>query len=136
MYFSIVINYIVDSIGGHRGYRRSPHTHSIIGSAIISILVSLPIIIAVRSLSLSIPKEIQLSLLALAILVGLSHVLLDMFTADGVYPLWPFKKTKVSLLQTRYDNLILNILMIIVSLLIIIEALYNEIKPHIEKLLP
>lgn len=107
--------------------RRAPYTHSIFGSIMISIAISVPILLMIYIYENFMAIEMLLNLLAISISIGLSHILLDMFTADGIYPLWPINKARLSLLRVRYDNFVLNVFTIFISIAILITSLitYN-----------
>ncbi|MCC6016084.1 MAG: metal-dependent hydrolase [Desulfurococcaceae archaeon] len=134
LYLSTVVNYVIDTLGGHKGFRRAPYMHSILGSTAISIIASIPVIAIATHIIASV--ELWIELVAIAIVVGLSHIFLDMFTADGIYALWPFTKTRVSLLKARYDNPILNMFTVLISITIIIATLYSKAGVYIEMVKP
>ncbi len=122
-YLTLSINWFIDRVVGHRGYRRAPYTHSFITSTIISIIIVLPYIYVLKIFGFEI--SIQLNLYMAAISVAFSHIILDMVTKDGVYPLWPFSRGRLSILGIRYDNPIANIFFVLISIILIAMMLLD-----------
>jgi len=105
---TLFTNWFIDSVAGHRGPRRTPYTHSILGASAISLLLTLSTYTVTVLLNLAIDVTLLKNIFILALVSSLSHLLLDAFTADGVALLWPFKKRRVSLTSLHYDNPLLN----------------------------
>lgn len=123
LFFSIFINIVIDKLG-HRNTRRLSYLHSFLGVFILSLLIVMSLY-AVLSVILEIRLSLQMimNLLIFVYTIGLSHLFLDMFTAEGVCFLWPFSRCrsgKISLLKIRYDDLTVNMFMWIISIAIIL----------------
>ncbi|MEM1896804.1 MAG: metal-dependent hydrolase [Ignisphaera sp.] len=120
LFFAIALNWLIDSLAGHKGMRRTPYTHSPIGVLMLSLLLVASMAIVLRTIGSNMSLHEFLDLLLLAYIVGVSHLFLDMLTADGVYLIWPFGNTKISLLKARYDNRLLNNFVQFLSIVIIV----------------
>jgi len=120
---SIIINTAIDFLYGHRGGRRTPWTHSIIGATIISIAISIAITIAIESIGIGLEPETHLVITTTCFSIALLHIALDMLTAGGVYLLWPFNKKRYSLLKIPYNDKTINILITLLSTTIILYLL-------------
>ena len=116
---TVFINWFIDSVAGHKGFRRTPHTHSILGALIISLLLSLGIYAITLLLGILMSMALLTKLIALALTSAFSHLLLDIFTANGIALLWPFKKRRFLIIGMRYDDPMLNAIIISLSILII-----------------
>ena len=127
IFLSLSINWFIDHVAGHKGYRRTPYTHSFVTSAIIAVIITLLYLYALRLLGVYIPMELLYGAVAIAV----SHILLDMVTKDGVYPLWPFSRGRVSVLGIRYDNPIVNIFFVIVSIAIVAVILLDMARYYL-----
>lgn len=121
LYFSLIINWAIDYVAGHKGLRRTPYTHSITGTTLISTLSLTPVLVMLQIYGVQSDIWIVLRLLLLSLPVGLSHLLLDMLTADGVYLLWPASRSRIALLRARYDDPLLNTFVSIVSIVIVLS---------------
>ncbi len=75
---SIVVNYIIDKLG-HRGRVRSPSTHSPTGASLIG-LSTIPLILLVKVTMIN-----MLVVALIGVLAGLSHLMLDSMTENGIY---------------------------------------------------
>jgi len=51
------------------------------------------------------------------------HLLLDAFTESGIYLKYPFSKKRFAVTRLRYDNPILNALVVLASLALVISVL-------------
>jgi len=119
---SIIVNWVIDSLAGHKGRRRTPYTHSLTGAFIITLLFTIATHFTLQLLGINNPAHITLVTAVLVLLTSLTHLLLDSFTADGVELLWPFKRGRISLSNRRYDDPSLNALFIVLA--VILVALY------------
>lgn len=127
LYLSMAINWSIDSIAGHRGGRRTPYTHSLLGSVIMSMAMIIPIISIKYLYEINISIELLANISIIAIAIGLAHLALDMFTADGIYILWPISKLKLSISKARYDDPILNFLAVFISIMILLSVVFNRL---------
>lgn len=137
IYLSTAINWAIDSVAGHKGFKRTPYTHSVLGASTISIIVIMPVLFFIYSYSLkNILTKLITSLTLISIVIGYTHLLLDLFTVDGVYLFWPLSRKKISLLKVRYDNFIANTLITLVSITIIVGVLFNKLKIYVNSFVP
>lgn len=119
LFFSIALNWLIDSVAGHKGMRRTPYTHSPIGVFVFSLLLVVSVATISYIFGVLVSISMLLELLFFAYMIGVSHLFLDMLTADGIYILWPFTSNRLSLLKARYDNKPLNNFIQLVSLVAI-----------------
>lgn len=117
---TLSINWFIDRIAGHKGYRRAPYTHSFITSTVIAVAIAMLYIYALDFLGVTVPVQ---QVFAASICVAVSHMLLDMMTKDGIYPIWPLAGNKLSILGVRYDNPAINTLFVVISIAIILAIL-------------
>ena len=115
-----LVNYIIDAIG-HRGPRRTPATHSILGASLLSLallspLIALYIIFSIPALSLGLVLGVWVA--------ALSHILFDSLTASGTYPLYPWIRKRFRLARARYDDPVANVLVAGASILTLIWVIY------------
>uniref|UniRef100_A0A7C4NK18 Metal-dependent hydrolase n=1 Tax=Ignisphaera aggregans TaxID=334771 RepID=A0A7C4NK18_9CREN len=136
IYLSISINQVTDSVLGHKGFKRTPYTHSIFGSTMISVIMAVPMTFLVYLYFPNALINIAIPLVLISIAVGYTHLLLDILTADGVYLLWPLSKKKISLLKVRYDNSTINILITFISIMIIAWILFTRIETYVKGFIP
>lgn len=129
IFLSLSINWFIDHVAGHKGYRRAPYTHSFVTSILISILVAFLYTYILRTLGFALPIPL---LYIASIAIAASHMFLDIMTKDGIYPLWPFSKVRISILGARYDNPALNAFIAIVSLTMIIFIVFDAIKTYLQ----
>lgn len=115
--FTASINWFIDFVAGHRGGRRTPYTHSLITSTFIAAVIAILYIYALHILGVAAPLQ---QVFAASISVAVSHMMLDAMSRDGIYPLWPFTKKRLSILHIRYDNSVANTLFIVISVVIIV----------------
>jgi len=111
-FISSWLNYVVDRFG-HRGPRRVPFMHSVLGVTLLCLALGIATYIASSSTRLAL--EVFVPVYAGA----LSHILLDSFTSAGVYPLYPFSKRKLSLARVRYDSSVANAVAVVLALLLV-----------------
>ncbi|MEL9940179.1 MAG: metal-dependent hydrolase [Ignisphaera sp.] len=126
---SVFINRVIDGFGGHRGFRRTPYTHSLFGLLLISIAAILLLYCFAYLLGFGTFIHLLQNMFAVLFSIGFAHLLADLMTADGVYLFWPFTKKRVSATRRRYDDVLLNGLAIFFSLMIILLYLYVELRP-------
>lgn len=131
LYLSTAINWAIDSIAGHKGFRRTPYTHSVFGASSISIIVITPILMLIYLYFSNILVKLITPLTLTSIAIGYTHLLLDILTVDGVYLFWPISRKRISLLKVRYDNFVANTLITLVSIIIILGVLFNKVKIYI-----
>lgn len=136
VYLSISINWASDSVLGHKGFKRTPYTHSMFGSTMISIIMAMPMILLIYLYFPNALTNIAVPLALTSIAVGYTHLLLDILTADGVYLFWPLSKKKISLLKVRYDNYITNLLTTFISIMIIAWVLFTRIEIYVKGFVP
>ena len=112
---SITINYVIDAFGHeeYRGHiRRSKVTHSISSSSLLGVFIGLAIAYFMNySLVLGVLSGLATSL---------SHLFLDSLTMGGIY----ICGKRYRLASYRYDNPVLNIGFIIISIILLYFTLY------------
>lgn len=118
-YLSTAVNTMIDRVGGHRGFRRTPYTHSILGSALVSVVVAVPLILFIFALGIPRGEGMVQGILALSLVAGFAHLFLDMLTVDGVPLVWPLSVRRYRLARVRYDSVLANGLIIAASLAIV-----------------
>lgn len=124
IFLTLSINWFIDHVAGHRGYRRAPYTHSFITSTAIALIITFLYIYILGLINLTVSAAIYAASVAIAI----THMVLDMMTKDGIYPLWPFSSSRVSILGVRYDNPIANTLFVLISLIIVVLILFDAAR--------
>ncbi len=122
---SAIINSSIDFLFGHRGCRRTPWTHSVIGASILSLAISIAIIIFLEILGISLQLYTCIVVSIASFSIAIIHIVLDMLTAGGVYLLWPFNSKRYSLLRVSYDNKPLNFFISLISIAIIVYTLMS-----------
>jgi membrane-bound metal-dependent hydrolase YbcI (DUF457 family) len=116
---SIIVNWVIDSLAGHKGHRRTPYTHSLTGAFIITLLLTIATHLMLQLLGIHSLAHITLVTAVLVLLTSLTHLLLDTFTVDGVELLWPFRYGRISLSNRRYDDPSLNTLFIVLAVILV-----------------
>ena len=124
---SAVMNYSIDSFFGHKGFKRTPYTHSILGSFTLSLLITLAIYIMCMFIGLRNCFTWLNNVFLQCLSIAFSHLLLDSLTVDGVYPLWPFSRSKIALTHRRYDYIALNLSMQIIAVVLIALYIYYRV---------
>lgn len=125
---SYIINYLIDMLGHEERHGhpvRSPRTHTIGRSLLLSLLIGMPYSLALYYVvHLTI---IQLSALATSMaLVGWSHLLLDSVTEGGVFIRRRGRWVRFSLAHFRFNNPVLNGFFTILGLaMLILSALFT-----------
>lgn len=125
---AIVVNWFIDRFGGHKAYRRTPYTHSLFGVSILSFATASTIylVFTVIGLKPDVSLPFAEKIFILAFFIGLSHLLLDSFTADGTQLLWPFSKKRIALTRRRYDDPLLNGLASLFSFALVLLYICKE----------
>ncbi|MDK6028763.1 metal-dependent hydrolase [Ignisphaera sp. 4213-co] len=123
---STFVNWFIDSIGGHNRYRRTPYTHSLLGVLLVSTIVAILINLLILSTKIAISHQIIQKIFVISLVIGLSHLLLDSLTADGIVLMWPFIKKRFAFTKMRFDNKLLNGLTTLISIMLL--ALYINYK--------
>jgi len=119
------LNILIDTFG-HRGLRRDPYTHSLLGVTILSCSIA---VIAALSLELYIGYKMDFLATLLAILLsGYIHLFLDMLTSTGIYPIWPWSRKTFSLASIRYDDPLTNKFFSTLFILLILAEILKHIK--------
>jgi|ECHnycMinimDraft_1075156.scaffolds.fasta_scaffold08657_2 hypothetical protein len=107
---SVTANNVIDYLGHEiRGkyVSRTPRTHTLPRSIGWGLLTSLPIVLASYFLLYS-PTELMLITILDGVIVGPSHMLLDIFTEKGIYHKVNGKWRRIALAHFSYDNPIVN----------------------------
>ena len=115
-----LVNHSIDAVG-HRGPRRTPFTHSLLGASLLAIAFLAPLI-AVR-ITLSLPV-ISVGLALGVWIAALSHILLDSMTVAGTYPLYPWKRKRFRIAKLRYDDPAANVLIAGASVMVLVWSIY------------
>ncbi len=117
---SLTINYFVDVLG-HKNGRRTPLTHEVLNNLMFSLIIGL--LLHKLVLLPSIPAHTA-TLIALITSVSSSvtHLALDM-VSGGVFINMPGGVVKLRLCDRRYDDLMLNTLVLALSCLTIFAVL-------------
>lgn len=121
IWLSIAVNAVIDLLGHSRSEKpvRTMLTHSVFtapvwGGAIgvASILVPLTV--------LNLPLEWDLTLLSLGlgVLVAITHLVLDVFTQNGIY----YGRRRIALTHLSYNNAILNLVFVALGLILVASA--------------
>jgi len=118
---SAVMNWAIDKLG-HKGFRRSPFMHSPFGLTILCVVLFISLYVALELIGLNCGSFLIATFFPTYLGV-LSHLLLDAFTANGIYLRYPISKKRTSVLKARYDNPWLNALAIITFLTLFVFVL-------------
>ena len=109
---SIIVNYIIDRLG-HRGGVRLPNTHSPTGASVIGLLTT-PLAMLAKVTVINV-----LAVALIGVLAGLSHLLLDSMTENGIY----IKRRRWAISHFRFNDRVLNQVFMIVGLVMLVIAL-------------
>lgn len=129
---SAVANVLIDKLGheiinvnGKLVSRRTPLTHtwfrSVLWGSLVSILLSPLLFITMSGTGFQLSKTV-LTLLVYGIIVGPSHMLLDVFTEKGIYVKKDGKWVRFALAHFRYNDPTVNGLAVFVGFLLGITA--------------
>ena len=126
---SVVGNNIIDSLGHEtkgKYITRTPRTHTLPRSIGWGLLVTLPIGITFYYLY---PDYYLVAIIVLdGVIVGLSHMLLDIFTERGIYHKVNGKWKRIALAHFSYNNPFANGLAILVGILMLFEGIELHIS--------
>ncbi len=103
------VNYIIDVLG-HRGYRRSPFMHSLVGVTLstIALFTALTMLDLYTSILRYIGVELGPRTFLACYAGALTHLLLDAFTGSGIYLAYPFTRKRFAIAHLSYDNPVAN----------------------------
>jgi hypothetical protein len=130
-FISVLGNSVIDKLG-HREVLtrrgqvpvRTPLTHTLPRSVFWGLIASIPVIILLSLLyGIVFNAEIFTALIG-GILVGPSHMLLDVFTERGIYVKRNGKWRRFALAHFSYDNPLVNGLAILLGVIMLLAALY------------
>jgi len=124
---SVVANNVIDFLGHEikgKYIARTPRTHTLPRSIGWGLLVTLPIAVILYYLY---PDYYLLYAIVLdGLIVGLSHMLLDIFTERGIYHKVDGKWKRIALAHFSYDNPIVNGLAILLGVIMLFAAIHNH----------
>jgi len=121
---SVTANNVIDYLGHEiRGkyVSRTPRTHTLPRSIGWGLLTTVPIVLALYFLS---PTELILITILDGVIVGPSHMLLDIFTERGIYVKRNGKWRRFALAHFSYDNPLANGLAIIAGVIMLLAAMH------------
>ncbi|WP_016732301.1 DUF1286 domain-containing protein [Saccharolobus islandicus] len=136
---SVIGNSLIDRIGHKEvatryGYIpvRTPLTHTIPRSVVWGIVSIIPVFILLliyygfsyHEYYFSLSNKVVLLMLLNGVVVGPSHMLLDVFTERGIYVKKYGRWRRFALAHFRYDNPAINGLAILLGVLMLLAALY------------
>ena len=116
---SVTANNVIDHLGHEiRGkyVSRTPRTHTLPRSIGWGLLTSVPIVLALHT---------GIAILD-GVIVGPSHMLLDVFTERGIYHKVDGRWRRIALAHFSYDNPIVNGLAIIAGVIMLFAAIHNH----------
>ncbi|WP_236751096.1 DUF1286 domain-containing protein [Acidianus sp. HS-5] len=121
---SVIVNNLIDSLGHEirgRYISRTPRTHTLTRSIAWGLLPPVPISIIIYLLfpSYLLPIVTVID----GVMVGPSHMLLDIFTERGIYRKVNGRWKRIALAHFSYDNPIINGIAIILGALMLFIAL-------------
>ncbi|QIW24763.1 DUF1286 domain-containing protein [Sulfolobus sp. S-194] len=131
-YSSVLGNSLIDGLG-HReivtrgGYVpvRTPLTHTYPRSVLWGLVTVLPIILLLYHYYTAVSLHILfLQTIVAGVMVGPTHMFLDMFTESGIYVKKRGKWRRFALAHYRYDNPFVNGLAIFTGFLLLLTAYY------------
>jgi len=121
---SVVGNNLIDSLGHEvkgRYIARSPRTHTFYRSILWGLSISLPLLV----LYYVFPSfYFTLSVALDGLLVGPSHMILDIFTERGIYRKVNGRWSRVALAHFSYDNPLANGLATLLGVLMLFAAIH------------
>jgi hypothetical protein len=123
---SVTANNVIDYLGHEiRGkyVSRTPRTHTLPRSIGWGLLTTVPIVLALYFLS---STELILITILDGVIVGPSHMLLDVFTERGIYHKVNGRWRRIALAHFSYDNPIVNGLAIIAGVIMLFVAIHNH----------
>jgi len=123
---SVTANNVIDYLGHEiRGkyVSRTPRTHTLPRSIGWGLLTSVPIVLALYFLS---PIELILITILDGVIVGPSHMLLDIFTERGIYHKVNGRWRRIALAHFSYYNPIVNGLAILLGVIMLFAAIHNH----------
>jgi len=125
-FISYVVNRIIDGLGhemavyNNKAYpKRIPRTHTVLRSVIWGIITVIPILLLILIFHID---EFFLPVIIAAIIVGPSHMLLDIFTQAGIYAKKDGKWKRVAFAHFAYNNAFVNGLASVSGLLMLFFA--------------
>ncbi|MDH4123332.1 MAG: metal-dependent hydrolase [Thermoplasmata archaeon] len=101
---------------------RSPLSHSLVGSVLLSSLIVAATIVIEQIAQVSLTGTDYLVILSVCLASCISHPLLDSLTIKGVVLLWPFSRRRYRG-SVRYDNVIVNSFLVFLGLALFTIAL-------------
>lgn len=122
---SVTANNVIDYLGHEikgKYISRTPRTHTLPRSIGWGLLTTVPIIVALYFLS---STELILITILDGIIVGPSHMLLDIFTERGIYHKINGRWRRIALAHFSYDNPAVNGLAILLGVLMLFAALHH-----------
>jgi len=126
---SVVANNVIDSLGHEvkgKYIARTPRTHTLPRSVVWGSVVTIPLAIILYYLY---PDYYLVATIVLdGVIVGLSHMLLDIFTERGIYHKVNGKWKRIALAHFSYNNPFANGLAILVGILMLFEAIELHIS--------
>ena len=126
-FVSFVGNRLIDGLGheeawyGNKKYpKRTPTTHTVPRSVIWGLVTVLPILIILYIFQL---PQFFLPVVIAGIIVGPSHMILDIFTQAGIYKKRNGEWERVAFAHLSYNNAFANMIAVISGLLMLLFAL-------------
>lgn len=122
---SVTGNLIIDGLGHEerRGYvRRTPLTHTIPRSIFWGELPGIAIIILLYYLSGRVIELIYVEIILSSLLMGPSHMILDIFTERGIFVKRRGRWVRLALAHFSYNDVLVNGAAMIIGLLMIFTA--------------
>jgi len=126
---SVVANNIIDFLGHEtkgKYIARTPTTHTLPRSIGWGLLVTIPI--GITFYYLYPDYYLVVTIVLDGVIVGLSHMLLDIFTERGIYHKVNGKWKRIALAHFSYNNPFVNGLAILVGILMLFEAIELHIS--------
>jgi len=126
---SVVANNIIDFLGHEtkgKYIARTPRSHTLPRSIGWGLLVTIPI--GITFYYLYPDYYLVVTIVLDGVIVGLSHMLLDIFTERGIYHKVNGKWKRIALAHFSYNNPFVNGLAILVGILMLFEAIELHIS--------
>ena len=126
---SVVANNIIDFLGHEtkgKYIARTPRSHTLPRSIGWGLLVTIPI--GITFYYLYPDYYLVVTMVLDGVIVGLSHMLLDIFTERGIYHKVNGKWKRIALAHFSYNNPFVNGLAILVGILMLFEAIELHIS--------
>ncbi|HID41810.1 MAG TPA: metal-dependent hydrolase [Pyrodictium sp.] len=118
-----VVNIVID-LPGHKYRRRTPWSHSFLGASLIALVVYtiIYILALMEPSSVDIVAGNELASYISVLAASWSHLLLDMVTEGGIFPWWPFRRSRLRLAMLNYDDPMANSIAILASVALLLHA--------------